>query len=147
MQAASGPLLDCDDISIRLMDSIKSGESDGHIWWNWNGRPFDKHFKVNDISIENIMEQFADEFAHIPFNCDKAWIGISAGDYCSMLPIGYIDVFTCKEMDKFITDRQYLRCWVENDFAIPNYVKVVLNQGGYKYVLQHKRLTHSQLVC
>lgn len=145
MQAASSVCYDYPEISTQLINNIDKMSAKGHIWWNWNGRPFNKHFDIKDISVDNIMEQFADEFAHIPFNCDKAWLGISAGNICSMLPIGYIDMLTCKEMDKYITDRQYLRMWVENNFAIPNYVKVALNQGDYTYVLQHKRLSYSQL--
>lgn len=146
MQAANSACVDTDSISSMLMNNIQNGsEVKGHIWWSWRGSPLEQHFDISDITVDKLMEKFADEFARVPFNCEKAWVGISAGDVCSMLPISHIDIFTCAEMERYMTDRKYLRTWIENKFAIPNYVKLEFNRGEYKYILQHKRLSSSQL--
>lgn len=138
--AAMGSAITPEFVSSMLVDTLTPDNAEGHIWWRFNDKPYDKHFNIKDLSVEKVMEQFADEFANIPFNCTNAWIGISNGCVCSMLPVGHIDIYTCAEMDAHMLDRRYMRMWIENKYAIPNYSKVELGRGTYSYIIQHKRL-------
>ena len=139
MQAASASCPTPINIRDVLLQKMACNQVYGNIWYRFGDKQHNKIFEVYDISCDNLCERIADNFASVPFNCDKVWIGISADNVCSMIPCDYIDIFTCDEMDKFISSKIQLKRWIQNMFCVEQYATVAENSGGFRYIIKHKR--------